>query len=164
MGTYFYACSYPLEAGAVLRPGNWGRIVRKYNTRGFGNTWILFREEVFERIRRDEFPGKPSRFDSIFLCETEDDLRQFLKGTNRHLDLVYSVDLVDEDQPRHRACLTLLDFSAQESMASLEEKARLYWRGDEIRKPELVTTSRIRILAQKPVEPTGAADAGSPHR
>jgi hypothetical protein len=49
---YYFACSYPLEIGSVVLPGNWGRIVAMYNTLGFGNPWIQYREDVFERVIR----------------------------------------------------------------------------------------------------------------
>ena len=148
MTTYFFACSYPLEAGSIVRAGNWGRIVRMYRTNGFGNAWILFREEVFECIRKTEYPLKPSRYDGIFLCETKDHLMQFLDVSKRPLDLIYEISLVDDSAPIHRGCLSHLDFSFQENFETFSIKARAYWIGDNIQRPEILTTSGVRIIAQ----------------
>lgn len=147
MRSYYFACSYPLVAGSIVRNGNWGRIVRKYNTGGFGNTWILVREEVFERVRQSEFPSKPRRHDSVFLCETRKDLAAFIGMTGRHLDLMYEVELVDESQPLHRACMSYLDFGPNDDLVSLSMKARGYWGGGEVSRPEIVTSSSVRIVA-----------------
>lgn len=148
MTTFFFACSYPLEPGAIIRAGNWGRIVRMYRTNGFGNAWILFREEVFEHIRKTEFPSKPSRYDGIFLCETKDQLIQFLDSAIRPLDLIYEVGLVDNSAPVHKGCLSNLDFGLQENFETFTIKARSYWVGENIQKPEILTTSSVQIITQ----------------
>lgn len=145
---YFFACSYPLEVGSVILPGNWGRIVDMYNTSGFGNAWIQYREDVFERVRLDEHPSLPSRLQSVFLCDSIDVLREFLRVTNRAIDLTYEVSLVDPAEPVHRGCLSLLDFEQKEGLDSFTRKARLYWSGVEVTRPEIVTTSRVRIDAR----------------
>lgn len=145
---YFFACSYPLEVGSVILPGNWGRIVSMYNTSGFGNAWIQYREDVFERVRLDEHPSLPSRLQSIFLCDSADALREFLRVTNRTIDLTYEVSLVDASESVHRGCLSHLDFQQKEGLDSFTRKARSYWSGTEITRPEIVTTSRVRIEAR----------------
>lgn len=145
---YFFACSYPLEVGSVILPGNWGRIVGMYNTSGFGNAWIQYREDVFERVRLDEYPNLPSRLQSIFLCDSIDVLREFLRVTNRAIDLTYEVSLIDTIEPVHRGCLSHLDFQQKEGLDSFTRKARLYWSGTEVTRSEIVTTSRVRIEAR----------------
>lgn len=144
---YYFGCSYPLEAGSVVLPGNWGRIVGMYNTSGFGNAWIQFREDVFEKIRQDEYPQKPSRLKSIFLCESQESLQKFLQITGRGLDLMYVVTLLDADEPLHRGCLSLLDFQQREDLDSFTAKARNYWTAASVLRPEIATTSRVRIDA-----------------
>jgi len=145
---YYYACSYPLASGSIINPGNWGRIIQKYNISSFGNPWILFREEVFEKVRQSEFPTKPSRYKSIFLCETKDMLAQFLQLANRSLDLIYEVELLDATAPIHRGCLLNLDFAPQENMQSFTLKARAYWNGANVQRPEIASTSSIKIISQ----------------
>lgn len=148
MTKYYFACSYPLAPGSIVNPGNWGRIIRQYNTGGFGNPWILFREEVFEKVRQSEFPTKPSRYESIFLCETKDTLSQFIQQAKRSLDLAYEVELIDATAPIHRGCLSNLDFAPQENMQSFTLKARSYWGGVNLQRPEIASTSSVRIIAQ----------------
>jgi hypothetical protein len=142
---YYLGCSYPLEAGSVVLPGNWGRIVGMYNTSGFGNPWIQFREDVFEKVRRDEYSKKPSRLKSIFLCESPQSLQEFLQQTNRGLDFMYGVTLIDQDEPIHRGCLSLLDIQQRENPESFMDEARNYWSAASVVKPEIATTSRVRI-------------------
>ena len=48
-------------------------------------------KDVFEKIRAEEFPDKPSRLKSIFLCESPGALKQFLTDTKRAVDLAYEV-------------------------------------------------------------------------
>ncbi|MBU3902911.1 MAG: DUF2441 domain-containing protein [Gammaproteobacteria bacterium] len=119
-----------------------------YNTNGFGNPWIQYREDVFERVRRDEYPNLPSRLQSIFLCDSIENLREFLRVTNRAFDLTYEVSLVDPAEPVHRGCLSLLDFESKEGIDNFTRKAGLYWSGIGITRPEIVTTSRVRIDAR----------------
>ena len=145
---YYLGCSYPLEPGSVVLPGNWGRIVSMYNTAGFGNAWIQFREDVFEKVRQDECPQKPSRLKSIFLCESQQSLQEFLQQTNRALELMYEVALLDQQEPIHRGCLSLLDFQQREGLDSFTIKARNYWSAASVLRPEIATTSRVRIDAR----------------
>jgi hypothetical protein len=147
---YFLACSYPLAPGSVVNPGNWGRMIRKYSNGVFGDPWILLREEIFEHVRQSQFPTKPSRFEGIFLCETKDQLVQFLQENNRHLELVYEVELIDVAPAIHKGCLMHLDISLGETLSSFSRKANAYWDGANIKKPEILTTSGARIIAQLP--------------
>lgn len=119
-----------------------------YSTNGFGNAWIQYREDVFERVRMNEYPKLPSRLRSIFLCDSIGGLREFLTVTNRAIDLTYEVSLVDPAEPVHIGCLSLLDFQQKEGLDSFTKKAGLYWSGVEVTRPEIVTTSRVRIEAR----------------
>lgn len=143
--TYFYACSYPLVQGSIIDPGNWGRILCVYNTQGIGAPWLLLREEIFERIRILEYPNMPSRFSGSFVCETLADLQRFVAENPRPFDLLYEVALIN-DAPMHRGCLSTLNFDPLENRGTLETKARRYWDGNNIQRPEILTLSRIQIL------------------
>lgn len=146
MDDYFFACSYPLAPGSIVDPGNWGRMIKKYRTDGFGNAWVLFREEVFEEVRKTSFQSKPSRYSSIFLCESEADLREFIQTTSRVFDLIYQVEIVDSAAEIHRGCLSLLNFLPQENISTFRDKAAAYWTGSPINKPEILVESSVRIL------------------
>lgn len=146
MSTYYFACSYPLEPGSIVNPGNWGRIVAAYRTDGFGNPWLLFREEIFESVRKNNFPKKPSRYEGIFLCESEQNLSDFLQGNNRVLDLIYEVELADPSATVHRGCLSHLDFAAREDLSTLTRKANDYWNAQQVHVPEILVESSVKIL------------------
>lgn len=143
---YYYCYSLPLEAGSVIKPGNWGRILKKYTPQTSPNCWLLVRELINETVRRETFPQKPSRFDAIFLCLTENDLIEFRDANNRRLDIAYEVEVMDENAPSHLGDLTLPNMVNTDDYAVFENRARLYWQGENIVKPELITTSSIRII------------------
>lgn len=113
------------------------------------------KELEFERVRRTEFSDLPSRSSSIFLCESEDQLRAYIEQfkfpvENRSIiELeVVALDLSPEEERdwargfgrrvkdlselrknrRHRANPKFLNCNSHPS--SFEENARRYWRGE----------------------------------
>jgi hypothetical protein len=140
---YFFLCSYPLRVGSIVGPGNWGRMIRKYQAQV--HSWPLTRELLFEMVRLREFPNKPSRLDSVFLCETAADASQFIANSNRPWDLMFRVHLVDSAAGLHRGCLSLLDPIQGENINGLSDRARQYWQGSNIQSPEVVTYSAVRV-------------------
>jgi hypothetical protein len=147
---YFYCYSLPLEVGSVIRPGNWGRILRTYTPQSSSSPWILTRELVYELVRVRSFPKKPSRFDSIYVCFTEADLNDFKVNTNRRLDLGYEVELVNPQAPNHIGDWTLPNMQNTDDLSAFESRANLYWQGSNIVKQELITLSSIRITRVLP--------------
>jgi hypothetical protein len=145
MSSYFYCYSLPLGVGSVIDPGNWGRILRTYSQQS-GNAWTLVRELVYELIRREHFPTKPSRFDCLFLCTSEAGLSEFRNRTGRRLDIGYEVELVDPQAVSHAGDWTLPNLQASNDVPSLEKRALQYWQGHNIVQPELATLSPIRIV------------------
>ena len=92
-----YHCSPSwLESGSIIRPGNYGRILKMNGARHAH--WL--REQFIELIRVYEFPDKPSRFTSAFTCEHLDAIRLFKEG-NCPMGIVYEVELVNPDANRH---------------------------------------------------------------
>jgi len=142
---YFYCYSLPLEVGSMVKPGNWGRILKTYKVGSPVNPWLLVRELIFEQVRREHYPNKPSRLESIFLCTSEAGIKQFRTETGRNLDLIYRVELVDSDAPQHLSDWRLANFENGDDYVSLEKKANLYWQADNVNQSELITTSNIRI-------------------
>jgi hypothetical protein len=142
---YYYLCSYPLGSGSVIEPGNWWRILRRHplNT---CNPRVLIQELAFERVRAAEFPEKPTRAKANFLCETREDIKAFQGRSRRSFDIIYEVGLCDPSAPIHRGCLRCLDLEENATLDSLEQKARQYWSGDAIERPEVLTSSRIQIV------------------
>jgi hypothetical protein len=61
----YFACTLMLDEGSIVRPGNWGSIVRLIGSDH--REWQ--REIILEDIRKTEFPHLPSRFESAFVID-----------------------------------------------------------------------------------------------
>ena len=61
MQEYYLLCSYILEPGSIVCPGNWGRIVGLNKDNGYAN---YRREEIFDKVRKESFSDKPSTWPS----------------------------------------------------------------------------------------------------
>ena len=135
MTAYFYCCPQRLDVGSFVDPGEWGRILRTYDHQTFSNTWIiLVRELVYEHVRREQFPTKPSRLDCLLLCMSEDDLSEFHAASGRRLDYRYEVELVNPLARGHLGDLTLTGIKPTDDVAAIERSASLYWQGHQHRK------------------------------
>lgn len=108
MTTYFHSAPLLLEPGAIIHPGNWGRILNCY-TQQQGNPWILAREFAFESIRVSEHPELPSRLSCAFAFETLEHANQYKSNFSAWSPL-YEVELVTPDAPLHRAGFNLVTF------------------------------------------------------
>ena len=142
---YYYCCSLPLGNGSIVQPGNWGRMLKLYRT-NIDNSWILVKELIFEQVRRELYPTKPSRFNSIHLCKDEAQIKEFKLSTNRFCDLVYKVELIDAETPKHIGDWKLMDLQNGDNYSAIETKAKLYWDGKDVVKPEVLAISQIKIL------------------
>jgi hypothetical protein len=117
----FHFNSSLLEPGSIVRPGNWGRIVRLFGDRH--REWN--RECRLEQIRQTEFPHLPSRFDCIFFFETAVEAEHYNTALNQKgLMVFYEVEVMSLNAPQHVA-----DWQGTGPYDS-DEWARRYWRGD----------------------------------
>jgi hypothetical protein len=71
----FHLAPLRLAAGSVIEPGNWGRILKRYQNphaqqQTMGNGWLMARELVYEIARLNFAPEAPSRFQSCFAVES----------------------------------------------------------------------------------------------
>jgi hypothetical protein len=149
--TYFYLCSYPLGVGSIIEPGNWGRILRAYNLNDANNRWLPLREHAFEVVRLRQYPHRPSRLEASFVCETLADLGAFKQSVGRPVDLAYEVEFVQSNAPSHRGCLSTMDNPPQGQVWTiplLEQRADAYWSGANVQRPEVATTSPLRVIAR----------------
>lgn len=150
--SYYWCSSVLLEVGAVVKPGNWGRMIKCYGARQQGSWEVLYRELALESVRKMSFPDKPSRLESIFLSRTLDESNFFKFRTNRAFDVTYRVKLVQPKLPIHFANFTFVspnNWMQQESIiTSMEECAVIYWQDgvDHGDVTEVLTTSPIEIL------------------
>jgi hypothetical protein len=136
-----------LERGSVIRPGNWGRMVRAI---GSGHPeWQ--REVILEEVRKVEFPNVPSRFECAFVIDDLPEAQYYVSKASP-ISLVYQVTLVDQGAPSH-----VSDWKGTGPYDHTKEWARRYWRGDVMPHPEThlklrerLTLSRLRVDAQIP--------------
>ena len=146
MTAYFYCSPEPLDVGSVVDPGDWRRILRTYNHQIFSEAWtVLVGELVYEIVRRELFPTKPSRFHCLFLCTSEDGLLDFRAASGRPRDIGYEVELVNPQAQSHLGDWTLLNVRSTDDVAAIARHALLYWRGISVANPQLATLSPIRI-------------------
>ena len=141
----YFACSMLLEPGAVVRPGNWGRIVRLIGKSH--PEWL--RETLLEQVRAAEFPHLPSRLECAFVIDDFGEA-QYYVSSKGPLSVLYEVSLVDPKDPTHVA-----DWKGTGPYDNTLEWTRRYWRGDVMPHPETafalrerLTTSRLRIERQ----------------
>lgn len=145
--TYYHSAPLLLEVGAIIHPGNWGRILNCY-TQQQGNPWLLVREFLFESIRAAEYPGLPSRLSCAFVFDDLEHANQYKSNFSRWNPL-YEVAIVSPDAPNHRAGFNLVNFPPTnvEFVPVVVALARKYWCGDQIEVGELLTKSALRVVS-----------------
>ncbi len=119
----FHFNSSLLAPGSIIRPGNWGRIVRLIGNQH--GEWE--RERILEHVRQTEFPHLPSRWDCIFFFENAAEAELYnstLNVTDKSLSILYEVEVTSPLAPQHVA-----DWKGTGPYDS-NEWARRYWRGD----------------------------------
>lgn len=153
----YFLSSLSLAPGSVVQPGNWGRIIERYETpsssrQTFGSLNLIARELVFENLRLEVYPDKPSRLRAAFCCPSLADMQQYRPKTDPFgFQIVYEVQLVDPAQPTHNAPLEMIDF-AENTYFLMETRARAhrYWSGHPDGPREIVTLSPLLIKAIVP--------------
>ena len=118
-----YHCSPSwLEPGSIIRPGNYGRVLKMFGARH--KHWL--REQFLEFIRVQEFPDEPSRLTCAFTCEQLDAIALY-KERNCEPGVIYEVELVNPDANFHET-----DFNCIQPMPGIIEDmcevSRHYWR------------------------------------
>lgn len=154
----YYFASLRLGPGSIVFPGNWGRILRRYENDTaipgnlFGSAWVLARELRFEVIRLKEFTEKPSRLECAFCCLSVEEARIYQNsGADRaKVLLLHRIELVEPELPQHIAALDYVKWPPPNSsfLDVTEQLARTYWTGHvpEGATRELLTLSPLRIV------------------
>jgi Protein of unknown function (DUF2441) len=156
--SFYYFASLRLGPGSVIFPGNWGRMLRRYENDTsipgnlFGSAWVLARELRFEVVRLKEFSDKPSRLECAFCCLSIDEARAYQNsGADRpKVLLLHRVELVDPTLPRHVAAIDYVKWPPPNSsfLDVSEQLAKQYWIGHvpEGAARELLTLSQLRVV------------------
>ena len=152
---YFHFTMSRLGMDSIIEPGNWGRLLRRYqhkstlpNGQMFGFNWTLTRELVFEIERMKNAPEAPSRFDAAFVLPTREEAERYRARNDPHgTQSLHLVTLVDDQKPQHTGCLSLTDWPAQaEFLEPMTAMARDYWLGKGDGDKEVLTLSPLRVV------------------
>lgn len=149
--TYFHSNRRILGIGALVEPGNYGRLVTQAGESG--PHWV--REAVLEGVRSKRFPTKPSRLSSCFVT---DNIETALFYHRHHCSegYLYAVEIDDPSQPTH-----IGDFNCIQPLPgrnqTMEQIAVIYWSGS-LRTiieaypglvcDEVVTASTLRVISR----------------
>jgi hypothetical protein len=152
---YVHFAPQRLAPGSVIQPGNWGRVLHRYENATvtqqlFGNAWILARELKFENVRLQSFAEKPSRFAAAFCCVNENDARVYqAKVDFPRIQLLHRVELVEPALACHSGAIDMLDYPPPNTSFLDQTNARAiaYWSGSSAGAMEFVTASPLRVVA-----------------
>jgi hypothetical protein len=147
-----YHCSLAwLEPGSIIRPGNYGRVLKLFGPQH--NHWL--REQFLELVRKQEFPDKPSRLTSAFACENLA-AAQFFKESSCKTGIVYEVEATDPEAKAH-----VTDFNCiqpiQGKIEDMYEVAKHYWAASywleipgrpDLRCAERLVECGLRVVAE----------------
>ena len=146
----FHFCHAPLEPGAILKPGNYGRILL---AAGYGHSHAL-RESVIEYVRISDFSNLPSRLSSVFYFENHQRALAYKQNENLRFVHLYEVERIDLDAPE-----ATTDFRRVNPIGTIGlDWARSYWKGDPYPAAgsdpddfkETFSESRIRVISLVP--------------
>ncbi|MFK7956949.1 MAG: hypothetical protein AB8B96_12725 [Lysobacterales bacterium] len=160
MSDYYWVSSHDYFMGSTISPGHWGRVMTSYLVgmphlagRAVERLPAALREYIFETVRLTLRPQHPSRLDSLFLCPDLGHACRLITGSQPHRnhEFVYRVELVD-DRRVVAASMDLANIELGDTIATLRQKAHLYWSGMETETMELLTRSPIRIQEKMALE------------
>ncbi len=147
---FYHCCPILLESGSIINPGNYGRILTF-----IGETHQSWhREVILENYRLKNFPEKPSRLKSAFVCETIEAATLF-KNTSCMSGIIYEVEIIDRNAPTHRADFNCVDVIP--TLRDMQEVANHYWNFSyrinvaeypNVDPIEILTLSSLRIIRQ----------------
>jgi len=137
---YYYRSGVWYELGEIVRPGNWGRVIRAYGSAHD----LFFHEYVFETIREAEFVDRPSRMEAGFAFFEEQAARAV---PHSGWPLLYQVRPTEPTAPRFVTDMSWLD--GVRTFDDVIVHARGYWQGKLRGGPiEVVTMSPLEVVAR----------------
>ncbi|WP_018300140.1 DUF2441 domain-containing protein [Fangia hongkongensis] len=86
----YWTTNINIETGAIIEPG--GHKAKYINSFVMNdNVYFMYYETILELVRQRNFPDKPSRYDSLFVCKSLDDIHHFMKQYNRIGHFIYNI-------------------------------------------------------------------------
>jgi uncharacterized protein DUF2441 len=151
--TYFHCAPIGLAPGAVIQPGNWGRIIRLYETADGQIAPNAIRESLLEFARQLYAPQKPSRLQCVFALPN---LASAISFRNQHqrLSLIYEVVALADDPVTHIGDyeLVIRPYRGRYFQTMLD-LARDYWTTPSPNNPEVLLPCPVQIIAVPQVPP-----------
>jgi len=147
-GPLFHFAPLRLGSGSLIQPGNFGRIIRRYEATETFSGWRLARELIFEDQRPDY---KPSRFNSCFGLPTHQDAEAYRRFNDPNFfQVLHEVEIVNPTLPTHTASLSWIEFPESGPFLDLMRlQAKQYWAGepgDSEKGIETLSASEFRII------------------
>jgi hypothetical protein len=154
MISVFHFTMTRLGPGSVIQPGNWGRLLRRYqhkpmpNLPQFGGPWIISRELILELSRLRHAPTAPSRFDAAFVLADADVAERYRASNDpNRTQTLHEVELVDPEAPSHLGSLAMTAWPMPfEFIDPMTAMADAYWLGHGGGDHEIVTLSALRVI------------------
>lgn len=149
--TILYHCApIPLGEGAVIEPGNWGRLLRSqyYTGSGEGTSKIIF-EVAYEAMRLSVNPQAPSRLDCIFCCPTHESAQSY-RDANAVGNLIYRVAIVDARSALHLTSWSLWGLGLGASYQQSQDRIRDYWISQPTENLEVLVGGSVRVVERMP--------------
>jgi hypothetical protein len=136
----FHLAPGRLGPDSIIEPGNWGRLLRRYENASttnqlFGQVWILTRELVLELERERSFQDRPSRMMATFGFRTREHAEQYRAEHDRpRAQVLHRVELVEPTALRHEASLAMLRWPAANTsfLDTMTTQAQAYCGGERV--------------------------------
>lgn len=154
---YFHFQPNELASGAVIEPGNFGRLLRTHEALPDFNlgrvfvTALLCREMLWESMRLERWPKLPSRQKCVFIFPTREDADAYAVENNRDgRQILHEVELVDPNCAQHTGfishCTTQSGGSFLDQMIP---KGEAYWNGvegDAAKGREMLIAGTVKVI------------------
>src|ERR1700687_1860221 len=144
--TYFHCSGTSLAIGAIINPGNWGRVLRLYEAQpNIGLPTNVFREALMEQARLIYAPTKVSRLEAVYALPSLEEAIAF-RNQYQPTNIIYQVEPTDPS-----ATPTAADYAfavapyPSKYFNAMFEYARRYWT-DPAQQIELLFSCPMRII------------------
>jgi hypothetical protein len=127
----FHVSSSSWNSGDLIESGSWGRTLRQFRPGGPDPaSWeVLMWEIALETARLQVAPVAPSRFNCVFVCESEAFAIRF-RNLYRPDSCLVQVEPTDDDQTIHRGDFMLISENTPDQPAYVDymtERGISYW-------------------------------------
>jgi Protein of unknown function (DUF2441) len=148
MPTYFHCAPIQLAPGAIIECGNWGRILRLYESANNQVPIQALNEMVLEALRLSIAPEKPSRLNCLFVLPNLEEARKYKK---RHCptNLIYSVEPIEPSYIAHLGDYeAVIQAHTGRYFDAALDRFRQYWLSSSPTFPEVLLSCSARVISR----------------